>query len=152
MTILKRIAAGVGISLVVGYILGKKKIDEALDVLSNIKVTVNTINDIDFGFSKTKVNLSLNLVNSTSIPFSINTGTLLNLHKVVFFTKDGRQLAEAYKTINHIDLPSNGLMTINDVDLEIDTLKLVNNANEILKPENLVIKAHIEVFGKPYII
>lgn len=145
---------GVGVSLVTAYILGRKKLGEVKEVADNLAFQVHKIKDIKFNSGNIKIVLDMALINNSSKDFSLDTSNLINLKKIVVYAKNGYQLAEAEKHISNIALAANSHILIENVDLYVNTSNIGNLVGTLLKlkPEDLITKAHLEVFGKPYIV
>lgn len=153
--VIKKVGLGVFIAVATSYILAKTKINQVKNVASNLSFKIDSIKNINFGLGNIKITVDVMLQNNSNIDFSVDAGTLLSLRKVQFFTLKGIKLGEAEKHINNITLFANNATIIEDVEVTIDTTNLGSVIAEIitgLKPSDLVTKAHLEIFGKPYTV
>ncbi|SEA13204.1 hypothetical protein [Bizionia paragorgiae] len=153
-SLISKIALGVVVSLTTAYILGRKKLNDVQEIADKLAFQVSKIRSIKFNKGHIKVVLDMALINNSNKDFSINSSNLINLKKIVVYAKNGYQLAEAEKNISNISLAANSHILIENVELFINTSKIGNLLGTLinLKPKDLVTKAHLEVFGKPYIV
>ena len=156
-TLIKRIAIGVGVSLAVGAILGYNKAEQVKQLFKDLTFKIDKLKDIQFnGFSQPlTIVTDVVLKNNSNYEFSINTGGLINLNRVDFYTKNGKKIGEANKQISNITLLSQNTTIIEDVEVIIQPKDLVNIALtdfNSLEPKDFIVKAQIDILGKPYTV
>lgn len=152
MSIVKRVAISLAVSLIAGVVLGRNKINKALSVLDSLKFDIDRVNDLDIGLTQSTVNIDLKVTNTSNIAFALNTGTVFSIQKIDIYNKQNQLIAEAFKTISNIELDANGSVIIRNIDVDVDNFKVLGSLNTLSNKENLKIKVHVLVFGKPYII
>ena len=143
---------GLGILAIASF--GGFQINKVKNIVDNIKFKLDRVNALNFLGNIINLNVNIKVVNNSNNAFSVNTGNVIALNKLEFFTDTGVKFAEATKQVNNINLQPNGFININDVDVVVDTrnigpivLQLINNT-----PEKIVTKAHIAVLGENFII
>lgn len=152
MSFAKKILISVAVTAITGAVMARNKVNQAIDILNSLVFEIDRINDAKFGLLKSSLNVDLSLINMSSIPFSAETGTILTIKKFDFYNKKGVLFAEAFKTINSVNLPANSKTIIKDIDVKFDNFKLINSLDSIKSKDGIKVKVHVIVFGKPYII
>lgn len=155
--LIKRIAIGVGVSLTVAAILVKNKVDQVKQIFKDLSFGVDSIKNINFlGFNQPLIiTVDVMLKNNSPHEFSVNTGGLINLNRVDFYTPKGEKIGEANKQITNIMLLPNNATIIEDVQVIVqpkDILKIALQNLNSLKPKDLIAKAQIDILGKQYTI
>lgn len=156
-SLIKRIAIGVGVSLTVAVILGKYKVNQVKQIFKDLSFGVDSIKNVVFlGFDKPlTVVVDVILKNNSPHEFSVNTGGLINLNRVSFYTPKGEKIGEANKQITNIMLLPNNATIIEDVQVVVqpkDILKIALQNINSLKPKDLIAKAQIDILGQQYTI
>lgn len=151
---LKKIAITVGVTMLATALFAKKTADKVTILANNVKLKIVKFNNVDFGINKITLNIDAALVNLTNIDFSLATGQTISLTKVELYTDTGIKIADAYKSIDNIQLTPFGTMPINNVQVIIPTNNLGDTVLNVLtnNPEKIIAKAHVTVLGKNYII
>lgn len=155
--LIKRIAIGVGVSLTVAAILGTNKANQVKQIFKDLTFSIDAIKNINFlGFNQPlTITVDVMLKNNSPYEFSVNTGGLINLNRVDFFTSKGEKIGEANKQITNIMLLPNNATIIEDVQVVVqpkDILKIALQNFNSLKPKDLIAKAQIDILGKQYTI
>lgn len=153
--LIQKVAMGVVVGLATTYVLGRMKYDQVKDIAKSLSFRIDRINDIKFNFGNITLNVDVILKNNSNLSFSLDTGSLISLKKVQFFTKKGIKLGEAEKHIDNIVLFPNNSTIIEDVDVIVDTSNVGGVLSEFItgmKPDDIVTKAQLEILGKTYIV
>ena len=149
--IVKSIGISLAVTGIVGYIVSRKKIKDALSVIENLSPFLSKINKIDLKLTTTKLNVDVGLINNTNIDFSIYSGAKITLEKLEIYSQNDIKIAEAVKYIENMNLPAYGQVIIPSVDVVIDNVMVIQHLGHISK-EKIKIKATVKVFGKIHVI
>lgn len=154
MSLLNKILVGTGISLLVGAILGKNKIDNVKSIVDNLKIKLTKIKGINIVGNTVVLTVDLAIENQTDLEFSLNAGNLINLKKIQFYNLKGTLIAEAQKTINNIVLPPKSSVPLHNLDVVISSSNILVIAGQLISatPTDFIVKAQIEILGQPYTI
>lgn len=148
------IAASV-LSLAVLAVFSRKKLIAAKEVISNLKVDVHSVSNINWQFPNVFFDAILKITNPTNIDFGATLTSKIKIKKVRAFTSAGVFLGEAQTNLYSIDLPANSYTMLPSANVQVEGLNMIENTlnNLILQDNNnffngIKFKVDIEVFGK----
>ncbi|WP_044398797.1 hypothetical protein [Lacinutrix sp. Hel_I_90] len=154
MNLVGKILTGVAVASITSLIFARKKVQDVKAIAEKLTFGIDRINKVDFKNGGVVINVDILLKNNSNINFELSTGTLLSLKKVQVFTVSGYQIAEAQKELNNISLLANNATLIPNVEIFIDTSNIGGLFINLftIKKEDLITRAHLEIFGKPFVV
>ena len=144
-------AAGAG-----AYYFGRKTVDKYSDSLSKLKFKFIGLNNLKLRADGIYFNSDLQLNNESANNINIDTYNTAVLKKLRFYTKSKENLGEATPSINNINIPSNGCLTIKNIPTFIPVSHFGNifsSAYEVFKyPKDIFIEIELEALGRTIIL
>lgn len=131
-------------------LLTKKKQIEALKEF--LQVRPQNIRNLKFVNNGIKMNVDINLINTSDMEFTMSGLGLIALKKLNFFTLEGNKVATAYPNITNIVILPNSNTLIENVEAVASLDNITGNIMQLLQNPELQTTAEIEILGQTYTI
>ncbi|GAA4274956.1 hypothetical protein U6A24_12590 [Aquimarina gracilis] len=145
-----------GAAFLASTYFGKQKITEIRNVIDSLILRVNGIRNFKFDLTGLNFDIDLNITNPTTENLNLQTGNMITLRRLLFYTDQGEFIGQSFPNLTGIEIPANGTINIANLRTHIDTGNigtLINNAIGLfIDPSKLQVKAEIESLGKLYTI
>ena len=139
----------------IGFILkdkAKNIIDDYNAAMRKLRFRIDDIANVKYGGGALKASIKLNVNNPTTTNLVAETGGLVTLSKLDFYTNSGDFIGTARPNITAFDFPANSTTTTQFIPVEMPIgISLFSTVMNLLKdPKKIIVKPTIVVLDKTH--
>lgn len=133
-------------------IFAKKKYDDITTVMEKLEFEIDNISNVRIKDLSLYFDLSVLLINPTTIDFDVDSYGLITVKKVKIY-RDKVYMGEATSNITKIAIPAKGSALLKNIPIKTEYLNFLqelSNFEELANLKNYSIIIQLEAFGTTY--